>query len=202
MSYPCRKYRLADQYCYDFDYVGEHCTVFWNAVYGCCNGVEYKVDEECVGVFEKYDTNRKVCSFDAPKALGPCREGFSLPSGMQTPPSSNPPTGPSSTGLTTGSRTTPLLRAARRKLGSCARCMRASFSLTALTWFIVGAASQAAPPLFGLLASAALAPTILSFAHVIAFAIRGIAERERRSCDCDSPTGLGRRSSRLMIELP
>jgi hypothetical protein len=182
ISYPCRKHRLADQYCYDFDYIGEHCIVFWKAVYGCCDGVEYKVDQECAGWFEGYESNRKICSFDAPKPLGPCREGYSLPQGMQVPQATTPgtllPSGVDGRRLEIRNRW-----GWTRKLGACSRCMRLSFVLTALAWSLVLAFFPWSTIFATACATTAIAFSSLSIGHVTAFMLRA-GFGKTTSCSC------------------
>ena len=141
IPYPCQKQHMAQQWCYDFSYIGEHCYVGGKKIYGCCDGVEYEVTGACLGWFENYTTGSRVCGFDKPKQLGPCREGYSLPQGMQVPPISTPDNSAVSALTSTGSnvRAKPIRFS---KLGSCTRCYMISLVATACCWVVFIAGRQ------------------------------------------------------------
>jgi hypothetical protein len=90
IPYPCFKRRPTTKYCYDFQSVGGTCYLFYDDLYGCCDGQEYNWGAACFFVTYggsgprpgSVDSSAKYYRkcFDEPlKPIGPCRRGKSLP---------------------------------------------------------------------------------------------------------------------------
>lgn len=149
LPYPCKKYREVEKYCYDFSSVSQDCKVFFETLYGCCNGREYKWTAACFGWVSSYLSGRTVC-FNSPlEDLGPCRDGYSIPPGGTIPTVTTPPGGTTPLVTTPPGGTTPaeptdggsvsihggsLNDSLTSKLGTCQSCIR--FSSIGLLVFV------------------------------------------------------------------
>lgn len=83
--YPCIKRRTVTKYCFDFAVVHENCKVFVSKFYGCCEGREYEWSGGCLGWFDAYYTQKRICLDTPPKEIGPCTAGNSIPPSGQIP---------------------------------------------------------------------------------------------------------------------
>ena len=86
IPYPCRITVGTKKKCYDFSLVHENCKTVFSLNYGCCDGKEYRWTGKCLGWFDAYHRNKKVCFDDEPEEIGDCTEGNSIPPGGNLPP--------------------------------------------------------------------------------------------------------------------
>jgi hypothetical protein len=189
LPYPCIKTRILKGVCFDFVSVHDDCKVLYEKHYGCCGGREYEWSDACLGWVGAWRP-RTECFAEAPKDIGKCSEGNSIPYGGQAPGGSFDPgsVAPHSSDLRSSSGLRyAAIRRFSSKLGRCRRCIRLTVVLTTLSWASFAIVDAALP--FVVLFSS------FSIAHVVGFVarrMRGFAGQP--PCTGCGSTGLARHS--------